>query len=149
MASRRLCQRSLTFRPSASSGLAASGAEGRGDRPFRRPDAARDRVDVHLTLVGECLTLFGRARDRGRGYLDKSRPKHAARLRALYAAAHLFVLPTRADCTPMVLAEAGAHGTPVLVTDTGGVGSLVMEGVTTAASSRPGRRPPTGPRRSA
>jgi glycosyltransferase involved in cell wall biosynthesis len=28
----------------------------------------------------------------------------------------------------MVLAEAGAHGTPALVTDTGGVGSLVIEG---------------------
>jgi glycosyltransferase involved in cell wall biosynthesis len=62
------------------------------------------------------------------GYLDKTRPREAARLLRLFREAHLFVLPTRADCTPMVLAEANAHGTPVLVTDTGGVASLVEEG---------------------
>lgn len=87
-------------------------------------------MDVHLTLVGDVPdTVRSGPGIEVAGYLDKSRPKHAARLRELYAGAHVFVLPTRADCTPMVLAEAGAHGTPVLVTDTGGVGSLVIEGV--------------------
>jgi glycosyltransferase involved in cell wall biosynthesis len=87
-------------------------------------------VDVHLTLVGDIPdTVRSAPGIEVVGYIDKSRPRDAARLRALYAEAHLFVLPTRADCTPMVLAEAGAHGTPVLVTDTGGVGSLVIDGV--------------------
>jgi glycosyltransferase involved in cell wall biosynthesis len=63
------------------------------------------------------------------GYLDKNRPRDAARLEALYAAAHLLILPTRADCTPMVLAEAGSFGTPGLATDTGGIGTLVSHGV--------------------
>jgi len=86
--------------------------------------------DVHLTLVGDVPAHVAPGpRLTVAGYLDKNRPRHAARLRALYAEAHLFLLPTRADCTPMVLAEAGAHGTPVLVTETGGVGSLVREGV--------------------
>jgi glycosyltransferase involved in cell wall biosynthesis len=91
----------------------------------------RDKgIDVHLSLVGDVPASV--RPDQGievAGYLDKSRPRDAARLKALYAQAHLFVLPTRADCTPMVLAEAGAHGTPVLVTETGGVGSLVIDGV--------------------
>jgi glycosyltransferase involved in cell wall biosynthesis len=87
-------------------------------------------VDVHLTLVGDVpATVRSGPGIEVAGYLDKSRPKDAARLKSLYEQAHLFVLPTRADCTPMVLAEAGAHGTPALVTDTGGVGSLVIEGV--------------------
>jgi glycosyltransferase involved in cell wall biosynthesis len=86
-------------------------------------------TDVHLTLVGDVpATVRPAPGIEVAGYLDKSRPRQAARLRALYSQAHLFVLPTRADCTPMVLAEAGAHGTPLLVTDTGGVGSLVVEG---------------------
>jgi glycosyltransferase involved in cell wall biosynthesis len=70
------------------------------------------------------------------GYLDKTRPLEAARLSLLFSEAHLFVLPTRADCTPMVIAEANAHGTPVLVTDTGGVGALV--------EGRNGRMLPSG-----
>jgi glycosyltransferase involved in cell wall biosynthesis len=86
-------------------------------------------VDVHLTLAGDVPAEIAPAPWlQVAGYLDKRRPREAARLNALYASAHLFLLPTRADCTPMVLAEAGAHGTPVLVTDTGGVGSLVAEG---------------------
>lgn len=86
--------------------------------------------DVHLTLAGDVPShVLPGPRLRVEGYLDKNRPRHAARLQALYSEAHLFLLPTRADCTPMVLAEAGAHGTPALVTETGGVGSLVTEGV--------------------
>lgn len=62
------------------------------------------------------------------GFLDKNRPRDRERLSRLFAEAHLFILPTRADCTPMVVAEANAHGTPCLVTDVGGVTSLVDEG---------------------
>jgi glycosyltransferase involved in cell wall biosynthesis len=62
------------------------------------------------------------------GYLDKNRPRQAARLARAFGEAHLFILPTRADCTPMVVAEANIHGTPVLITDTGGIGSLMAEG---------------------
>lgn len=62
------------------------------------------------------------------GHLDKNRPRDVARLAWLFARAHLFILPTRADCTPMVVAEANAHATPVLITGTGGIGSLIEEG---------------------
>ncbi|MCU0906556.1 MAG: glycosyltransferase family 4 protein [Rhodobacteraceae bacterium] len=62
------------------------------------------------------------------GYLDKNRSRDRAQLSRLFAEAHLFILPTRADCTPMVVAEANAHGTPALVTDVGGVSTLIEEG---------------------
>lgn len=62
------------------------------------------------------------------GYLDKNRPEQATRLAAALTQAHLLVLPTRADCTPMVVAEANAHGCPVLITDVGGVSSLMAPG---------------------
>ncbi len=87
-------------------------------------------VDLRLTLVGDVPAgVRPEPWVEVAGYLDKTRAGESARLRALYSKAHLFVLPTRADCTPMVIAEAGAYGTPVLVTDTGGVASLVAEGV--------------------
>lgn len=87
-------------------------------------------LDVELTMVGDVPTQVRRRPGlHVPGWLDKNRPAEAAQLEDLYAAAHLFVLPTRADCTPMVTAEAGARGTPVLVTGIGGMGSLVAEGV--------------------
>ena len=63
------------------------------------------------------------------GYLDKNDPAEARRFVEALKATHLFLLPTRADCTPMVVAEVNAYGCPVLITDTGGIGSLMAEGV--------------------
>jgi len=64
------------------------------------------------------------------GFLDKRLPASRDRLTALFREAHLLILPTRADCVPMVIAEAYAHGLPVVVTDVGGVASVVEDGVT-------------------
>lgn len=83
-------------------------------------------IDAHLTIVG-CTPghLKGRPGVRFAGFLDKNRPRDAARLAALYERAHLLLLPSRGDCTPMVIAEALAHGTPVLASDTGGVADVL------------------------
>lgn len=51
-----------------------------------------------------------------------------ASLEALYAAADLFVLPTRAETYGMAVAEAIAHGVPVVSTRTGEIASIVGEG---------------------
>ena len=44
---------------------------------------------------------------------------------ALYHQCHIFCLPTRGDCLPMVLAEAGASGLAVVSTDVGAISDLV------------------------
>jgi glycosyltransferase involved in cell wall biosynthesis len=59
------------------------------------------------------------------GSLEKDDPQAAARLTELYSSAAFFVLPTRADCTPIVLAEAQAHGVPVVTTAVGGTASML------------------------
>ena len=43
---------------------------------------------------------------------------------------HLFVLPTRADCSSIAALEAMATGLPVLSTRTGGIPELIVEGKT-------------------
>jgi glycosyltransferase involved in cell wall biosynthesis len=49
-------------------------------------------------------------------------------LRGLYQDADVFMLPTRADFSPLAVCEAMASGLPALVTDTGGLSEFVEDG---------------------
>ena len=62
------------------------------------------------------------------GPLEKDDPVAARRISGLYEGADFFLLPTRADCSPVVLAEAQAHGVPVVTSDVGGTASLLRPG---------------------
>lgn len=64
------------------------------------------------------------------GFLDKRSSEAQRLLDNLFRESHLLVLPTRADCVPMVIAEAYAYGVPAAATDVGGVSSVVEDGVT-------------------
>ncbi len=86
---------------------------------------ARGR-SVRLTFVGTAptgiaLPAFARAS----GYLDPATDAGRTALAALYADAHALLLPTRADCTPIVVAEACAYGLPSVTSDVGGLPSMV------------------------
>lgn len=50
-------------------------------------------------------------------------------LLALYRSADVFVLPSRGDCLPQVLAEAAACGLPLVATAVGAVPEVVRDGV--------------------
>lgn len=51
-------------------------------------------------------------------------------LMALYSAADVFVLPTRAECFGIAAVEAMAVGLPVIMGNVGGAGDIVEDGVT-------------------
>lgn len=51
-------------------------------------------------------------------------------LRRLYHRSHIFCLPTHGDCLPLVLAEAGAAGLPLLSTRVAAIPELVRDGET-------------------
>lgn len=88
-----------------------------------------DGIEARLSIVG-CDPAAAKGVDGAEvhPFLDKNDPADYARLTGLFHDAHFFLLPTRADCTPMVVAEANAYGAPVLITDTGGIGSLMAPG---------------------
>lgn len=71
------------------------------------------------------------------GFLDKADAGQRQRLDALFAGADFLVMPVRAECYGIVFCEAAAHGLPQIATATGGVPSIVEDGVT-------GRLLPTG-----
>ena len=87
-------------------------------------------IPAHLTVVG-CeppggvdrtdMTVVPR--------IDKSDPSQRRALTELYLQSYFLLLPTQADCSPIVCCEASAHGTPVLIANTGGVAGHVRDDV--------------------
>jgi glycosyltransferase involved in cell wall biosynthesis len=63
------------------------------------------------------------------GFISKREPAGRKRLASLYARAHFIIGPSKAECYGLVFAEACCHGVPVLASDTGGVATIVSNGV--------------------
>jgi glycosyltransferase involved in cell wall biosynthesis len=63
------------------------------------------------------------------GFVSKRVERERKLLDELYQTATFFVLPTQADCVPVVLAEASAYGLPILSTAVGGVSTVVEDKV--------------------
>lgn len=61
--------------------------------------------------------------------IDKNRKEHRDKLRELYQNCDFLLLPTRAEAFGVAFSEAAAFGLPVITTDTGGVSSVVQNGV--------------------
>lgn len=64
------------------------------------------------------------------GFLDKADAGQRRRLDGLFANADFLLMPVRAECYGIVFCEAAAHGLPQIATATGGVPSIVEDGVT-------------------
>jgi glycosyltransferase involved in cell wall biosynthesis len=91
----------------------------------------RQGISASLTIVGctppEGVTLPPYVTNIP--YLSKTNQSNFQTLDRLFRAADFFILPTTAECTPIVFCEAAAYSLPALATDTGGVGSVVLDGV--------------------
>lgn len=61
-------------------------------------------------------------------FIDKSKPKGVAELNKLFAEAHFLILPSLADCTPIVFSEANSFALPCLSTNVGGIPTIVQNG---------------------
>lgn len=88
----------------------------------------RNNLDVRLTVVG-CNPPVSHPNINVINFLDKNNADDSLKIRQLFLDAYLLFLPTRADCTPIVFGEANAYGVPVITTNTGGVNSLIENGI--------------------
>jgi glycosyltransferase involved in cell wall biosynthesis len=59
------------------------------------------------------------------GFLRRDVEADKKKLQHLSEAAHFFIMPTLAECSPIVFAEAASYGLPVIARDVGGVSSMV------------------------
>jgi glycosyltransferase involved in cell wall biosynthesis len=63
------------------------------------------------------------------GFLNKERAEDRRKIENLFGQSHFFVLPTKADCTPIVFSEANSFGLPVITRNTGGIPSIIINDV--------------------
>ncbi|HEY5370737.1 MAG TPA: glycosyltransferase family 4 protein [Hanamia sp.] len=63
------------------------------------------------------------------GFISKSNKEGENLIHRLYSENHFFILPTIAECTPIVFSEANSFGLPVITTNTGGTSSIIKSDV--------------------
>ena len=66
---------------------------------------------------------------RHHGFLDKNSAKDAHLLDLLFKECHFFLLPSLADCSPVVFSEASSYGLPSVATDVGGISTTIKNGI--------------------
>ena len=81
------------------------------------------RVELHLVTKSEVHPSPG-------VWVYSGITANSDELKALYHRSDIFCLPTRADCLPMVLSEAGATGLPLVSTAVAAIPEIVRHGQT-------------------
>jgi glycosyltransferase involved in cell wall biosynthesis len=86
-------------------------------------------AEVQLTIIG-CRPPVDEFRDFVRviPFLDKHKPDDHRRLVDHIQQSHLLILPSKADCTPIVVNECNSLGVPCLTSDAGGLPEMIREG---------------------
>lgn len=103
-----------------------------GDKAIAICQALRDQsIDAKLTILGPAPD-YAKSIDfvHCKGFLRKSNPSQLAEICETFRNAHFLLLPTLADASPIVFAEAQAFGTPPITHDVGGTGSSIKDGTT-------------------
>lgn len=103
-----------------------------GDIAVETVQLLRDKgIDAHLIVAGpksipntgcgEFVEFVG--------FLDKNDEADYKRYVELFRRSHLFLLPTKAECSAIVFCEAAAFGLPCYTYDTGGTSNYVINSV--------------------
>lgn len=104
-----------------------------GDIAVKTVEILRDKgMDVQLNIAGirkMPTSCIGKDYIHFHGFLNKNNPDDYKRICELYSQNHIFLLPTKAECSAIVYCEASAAGLPIYTYLTGGTGDYVIEGV--------------------
>lgn len=84
------------------------------------------RTELHL--VGCAPPVAVPDHVRLHGFISKATPEGRRALDRLFGESHFLILPSRAECCAMVLAEASSYGLPCVTTDVGGNRTAVRDG---------------------
>ena len=88
-------------------------------------------IEAELHLVGfkKLPSVASKRNIIDHGFISKSSDAGQRQFAKLLAETDFLLLPSRADCTPVVVAEANSYGLPCLISDVGGNHSIVENDV--------------------
>ncbi len=91
----------------------------------------RQGVDVELNIVGIRKLPFSNLPEyvKYHGFLNKSLPAEKEKLESVYRNCHFLFLPSKAEAFGCVFCEAGLFGMPSITRKTGGLETVVSDGV--------------------
>jgi glycosyltransferase involved in cell wall biosynthesis len=91
----------------------------------------QQNIDAQLTIVG-CHPPEGVHHEKMNviGFLNKNNPDEFRKLNELFSVSHFFILPTRFEAYGLVFCESAAFGVPALAPATGGIPTIIQDGVT-------------------
>lgn len=91
----------------------------------------KNNIRTELFIVGCSLPQNLKLPDyiKVMGFIKKSQKEGEYLMNKLYSQSHFFILPTLAECTPIVFSEANSFGLPVITTNTGGISSVIKNEV--------------------
>ena len=84
------------------------------------------KTELHIVGCNPLVSLPGFAKQYG--FISKKTEEGRRLLDRLMAESHFFILPSRADCSPVVIPEASSFGLPVLAARVGGIPTAVRDG---------------------
>ena len=89
-------------------------------------------VEAKLIVIGCTPSIPSAYRDFVdiQGFLDKNKTEEYKKIEEAYSRSDFFILPTQAEAQGISFIEAAAWGTPPIGCATGGVGDVVIEGIT-------------------
>ncbi len=94
-------------------------------------ELVKNESNIYLDIVGCSPEIPNQVKSNitVHGFLNKSVPEEREKIHNLYKDSSLFVLPSLAEAFGIVFAEANAYGMPILGTNTGGIPSVIKDGI--------------------
>ncbi len=89
---------------------------------------SKKHENFHVTVCG-CIPPKKHPKMTVIPFLNKNQENDRITFDDLLCKSHILFVPTRADCTPIVFCEASAYGITTITTDTGGVTSIIKDGI--------------------
>ena len=84
------------------------------------------RTELHIVGCNPPIELPGFAKSYG--FLSKNNNQDIALLNNLMSESHFLILPSIAECCPVVFAEASSFGLPSIATKVGGITTVIADG---------------------
>lgn len=89
------------------------------------------KICYYADIVGCTPEIPGELKENidAHGFLSKADPVQKEELDSLYRNSHFFILPTHAECAGVVFCESSAYALPSLSYETGGLNSIIENGI--------------------